>query len=98
LSAAVNPKAAIRVAWKDEVRIQDVLIARKSLFSSISAVVANWVPGESAISSLKYFVDRNVNVAQAYTYSGKSASAAGLKSDGESAIEINPPLLTGMKL
>ncbi len=91
LAGASNPRPAIRLVWFARVRVDYLLIGRSVEGSSLSNVMADWVPGVLFDGEAeRYFLDTSVSEGQTYTYSAKSKSMSGLTSTAESSLVISP--------
>jgi len=89
LTGASNPRPAIRLIWLEDVRVDSVLIARRSELSSMSTAVANWIAGSPTDGEgQRYFLDQNVVEGRIYTFSAVSKSKSGLTSATDSTIVI----------
>jgi hypothetical protein len=91
LTGATNPQPAIRLVWLEDGRVSSILIARNDALSGFSAVIANWITGESLITGKRFHLDRLAVAGQGYAYSAKSKSNANMLSSGQSTILIDPP-------
>lgn len=90
LTNVVDPRAAIRLVWLDDPKVNSVLAARSEALSGFGAIVMNWQPGETFDVGHRFFIDKGVSPERGYTYVGKSKSYSDLQSVRETVIVITP--------
>ncbi len=90
LAGALNPRPAIRLAWSIDPRQSEVLIARDDPLLGRRVTVGAWAAGTPLDATRLFQLDRQVDPALTYAYSGKARSLAGLLSATDSSIHIPP--------